>query len=191
MPTLDELYSTIKARTGGDAGDAFTETELIRQGRGGTGVEVPKEQMVPLNRYAQSYDVPLTALAAPFYEGIKAVEQKTGVPVLERSAALANKVGIPVSPPRKEPGVATSPASVANVKASMGGALARLRDSLGRLGGKVTYDDMVKAKGKMTEGGNYVSKDPSLGYRPLTHSKRGLDLTDPETLGGKAAYLKD
>lgn len=63
--------------------------------------------------------------------------------------------------------------------------LDRLRGLKQRLTPKVTYDDMVKAKGKFTKKGNYVAEPDSLGYRPLgmTH---GVDLTDEETLSHKA-----
>ena len=130
MPNLDELYQELKSRSGGDAGDAFTESELIRQGRGTRGLDVPEEQMVPLNRYAQSYDTPLTALLSVPYEGMKYAEQKTGIPVLTGAAKAANALGVPVAPPRAEGAAKTSKASGANAMASMKGALARLKDML-------------------------------------------------------------
>ena len=133
MPTLDELYNQVRERSGGDTGDAFSETELIRQRRPqrSVGLDIPEEQMVPLNRYAQSYDTPLTGLGAGLYEGLKYGQQESGIPMLTGAAKLANAVGIPLAPPRTgRTGVATSPASKANVIASMKGALARVRDSL-------------------------------------------------------------
>lgn len=185
MADLDELYAELKG--GGDEGDAFTQSELLRQGKGSNERlnALPQSDKVQLNRYAQSYDTPLTALLAAPYEGLKYVEQRTGVPVLSGLAGVMNKVGAaPVAPPRAG---STSPASVDNVVASIRGALARVKD---RLTPRVTYDDMVKAKGKFTGQGNYISNDDSLGYRPLG-MKEGVDLLDEEQMGqpGKT-YIK-
>lgn len=106
---------------GGDAGALFNATEVARAGKPGADPDMlalAPDDLVALNRFAQSADVPATALLAAPYEGLKLAEQKTGIPVLSGASRVANAVGIPVS----APDATTSPASGKNVLASLRGA---------------------------------------------------------------------
>ena len=128
MPSPAELYEQLLARTG-SSGEAFNATEYARAGQKVPGLEsLSLEELTQLNRYAQSADSPATALLAAPYEGLKGLEQQTGIPALSGPGRLMQKMGVPVALPNKT----TSPASMGNVKASMSGALRALLQGFAR-----------------------------------------------------------
>lgn len=110
---------------GGDFGELFNATEAARAGSQGADPDMlglSPEQLVELNRYAQSGDVPITAALAAPYEALKGAEQATGLPVLSGPSRALRGLGLPVSVPDES----TSPASLGNVQASLRGAGERL-----------------------------------------------------------------
>src|SRR3990172_7845628 len=108
---LSSLYDKLLAQSGGNYGELFNKTEEARAGKPSPELAgLPPEKLVELNRMAQSADVPATALLSVPYEGLKGIQQKTGIPALSWAGGLANKVGIPVALPKGN----TSQASLGN-----------------------------------------------------------------------------
>ncbi len=106
-----------------DWGDLFNATESARGARpSGPFANMDPAELVRLNRYAQGGDVPATALLSAPYEGLKYVEQQTGIPALTLPGTLLNKIGVPVALPNER----TSPASWENIEPSLSGAWDRI-----------------------------------------------------------------
>jgi len=121
---LSDLYDRVLQKHKGNYGDVFNMSEDVRAGaqRPPELSSLSPEETVQFNRISQSADVPMTAALAIPYEGLKAVEQKTGLPALSLPGRALNKLGVPVALPNTK----TSPASMANVKASLLGLRKRL-----------------------------------------------------------------
>ena len=120
-------------RYGGDYGALFNATEAARARMPDADPEIASlspEQLVELNRYAQSADVPATALLAAPYEALKGIEQHTGLPALTGPGKALRALGAPVALPNAH----TSPARLQNVTASLRGAGAGLEGWLRGLG---------------------------------------------------------
>ncbi len=127
--TIEHLYNAL-LQQGGGVGEAFNKTEYARAGQDIPGISsLSPEILTQLNRYAQGADSPVTGLLAAPYEGLKAAEQSTGVPVLSGLSKALNSICIPVSAPDET----TSDASLGNVTASLGGSFRGLRDILQNL----------------------------------------------------------
>jgi len=171
MPSdLEMQYSQLLQRAGNDPGEAFTLSEIARREQGNN------PESVQLNRFAQSYDTPATALLAAPYEGMKWAEQKTGIPVLTGAAKLTNALGIPTAPPRAG---STSDASLGNATASIKGALARLKALSRRLtGDEVNVQQLQKGSGKPHDYSEDFPVRPNEGGW-----QRGVDLTKPAHRG--------
>jgi len=136
MADLGALFDKLLASKGGDYGEAFNDTEAARAGQPSSISGLSPEELVQLNRMAQSADSPITALLAGPYEAMKGVEQSTSgmLPLLSGPGQAMNSVGIPVALPNK---ANTSPASLGNVTASFQGAGKRASALLqGLLGGR-------------------------------------------------------
>ncbi len=112
MPDVSERFAALLQTHGGDYGEAFNAASRLR------GTSAAPED-VALDRYAQAADRPELALVSPIYEGLKGVEQTTGVPALSRTIDALDL------PQEWKPGVGTSPASLENVVNSWRGAGAR------------------------------------------------------------------